>query len=150
MTDEQLIGEMLYERDIAAFAAADWSAVEGDFAPDAFVGYSMDVATGTWQIAFPDLAGYGQDWLRQARAMQGTEPDQIVEQLRSISRIADVSIRGDRALVRKEFDGDANGPDGLVHLCWTTYYFLSRTSGRWQITGFVGYLPTPDGRLSVL
>lgn len=148
MGDEQLISEMLYERDIAAFVAADWSLVEADFDSEAFVGYRLDPASGQWRIAYADLTAYRDEWLRQAADLAGNDHARASEQLATLCRIADVSIEGTRALARKEFDGTTEGPEGPVLLCWTTYYFLRRREESWRITGFVGYLPHTDGRFS--
>jgi hypothetical protein len=147
VSDEDQISEMLYQRDLAAFAVADWSLVEADFDSAAFVGHRLDRESGHWQIAYPDLGSYRDEWLRQAEAMRSDEP--ATATLAALSRIADVSIDGQHALVRKEFDGTVEGPDGPVELAWTTYYFLRRRDEQWRITGFVGYLPHADGRWSV-
>jgi hypothetical protein len=64
-------------------------------------------------------------------------PDEIARAVRGACAVAEIRISGDRALVRKQFDGEAFGE----RLLWQTYYFLRRDPDRWRITGFVGYLP---------
>ena len=63
------IWEMLVPRDIDAFLAADWSMVAGDFVEEGFIGIDSrrEVSPDKWRLAFPGLAAYRDEWLRQAR-----------------------------------------------------------------------------------
>jgi hypothetical protein len=133
------VQEVVLERDTDAFAAADWSLVADDFDEASFVGYAgSDDPAATWRVAYPTLASYRDEWLRQAEEMgRKGDPADIAREIRGACRVAEVRINGDRALVRKQFDGVAMGD----RLLWQTYYFLRRAGERWLITGFVGYLP---------
>lgn len=140
-TEEELaaIRDIVLERDTDAFATGSWEAVEQDFDGDVFVGYEGGSSPSeTWGISFPDLAAYREAWLGQSEEMRAIAPsEQIAAEIRGACRIAEVKVNGDRALVRKQFDGVAVGR----RLLWETYYFLRRDPDRWRITGFVGYLP---------
>ena len=135
----EAVNEVVLERDTDAFAAADWSLVADDFEEQGFVGFmGGDDPTATWRVAYPTLASYRDEWLRQAADMREKgDPDQIAKEIRAACRVAEVRVNGDRALARKQFDGVAMGQ----RLLWQTYYFLHRSGGQWRITGFVGYLP---------
>jgi hypothetical protein len=142
-TDDELaaITTVVLERDTDAFAAADWSQVADDFDEDAFVGYAGgDDRDDTWQVAYPTLAAYRDEWIRQAKEMKPLgEPAEIARQIRAACCVTEVRVNGDRAVARKQFDGEAFGQ----RLHWQTYYFLRHADDAWRITGFVGYLP-PD------
>lgn len=141
MTAGSAIHEILIERDIAAFVAGDWDAVQPDFVADAFTGYSG--ASGAMRLQFPSLDSYRSSWLEQAAQFRGLNPTRLAEQLHAAQRLDHIEISGDRALATKLFDGVVESPSGAQRLAWTTYYFLCRDSGegRWLITGFAGYLP---------
>lgn len=141
MTATAAIHEILIERDIAAFVAGDWDAVQQDFDADAFTGYSG--ASGFMRLEFPSLDGYRSSWLEQAAQFRGLDPARLAEQLHAAQRLDRIEISGDRALATKLFDGVVEGPSGAQRLAWTTYYFLRRSphDDRWLITGFAGYLP---------
>jgi hypothetical protein len=133
------ITDMLYTKDIAAYVAEDWAAVDRDFAKDAFVGW-LKRGDEPMQIVFPRLEDYRDDWLSGAKdLLVGTTPEQLSAELHAASRIADVAIAGPWALVRKEFDGYA-GADQR-RLLWTTYYHCRRDDDRWRITGFTALFP---------
>lgn len=145
--DVAAITDALYDRDIDAFVRGDWALVADDFAPGAFVGYHGGLGAGDpWTIGFPTLEAYRDDWLRQSAALRaGVAAGELRAQLRAASRIARIEARGDRAITRKEFDGEAGPADRRQRLHWLTYYFLRRDADRWRVTGFVGYLPL-EGR----
>ena len=143
------IWEMLVPRDIDAFLAADWSMVAGDFIAPNFTGmhgqFSGDPQN--WTLAFPKLDAYRDEWLRQAVAGQGTA---YAEDQRSAifaaTRLEEIEITGDTALVRKKFDGSiARADGGADRLLWQTLYWCRRDGDRWKIAGFVGYLPYRSG-----
>lgn len=141
--DLAAITDMLISRDVAAFVAGDWDAVAADFDASSFVGYSG--ASGDWSLEFPDLDSYRRSWLGQAADLGGRGVPDLADQLTRVQRLASVEVRGDRALVRKVFDGTITGPGGSVVVDWQTYYFLRRAGTRWLITGFAGYLPRDRG-----
>lgn len=143
--DRRAIWRMLVERDIAAFLAADWSLVDGDFAKSEFYGLNAHFRPEpqNWTMAFATLEAYRDEWLRQAAETAGTT---YAEPLRdAIYRATDLSrieLHGERALARKVFDGTIRRAEGGEdRLDWQTLYFCARRQGGWKITGFVGYLP---------
>jgi enamine deaminase RidA (YjgF/YER057c/UK114 family) len=137
--DRAAIEDMLIHRDVTAFVARDWDAVADDFDAASFVGYSG--ASGQWRLEFPELAAYRDSWLSQAADLGGRGVPDLATQLAGVQRLASVEVRGDRALVRKVFDGTLRWDGGSLPVDWQTYYFLRRDAGRWLITGFAGYLP---------
>jgi hypothetical protein len=143
------IWEMLVPRDIDAFLAADWSIVAGDFVEDGFIGIDSrrELSPDKWRLAFPTLAAYRDEWLRQAREFAG---DTFAEDPRaaifSTTTLEDIEIKGGMALARKKFDGALKKADGSTDvLRWQTLYYCRLQDGRWKICGFTGYLPNPMG-----
>lgn len=147
--DRSAIWTMLVERDIAAFIAADWSMVEGDFIKDAFLGIDGKKSDNpdNWRISFPTLESYRDEWLRQAR--EGQKVKYAEDQLAGIHRatsLTEIEISGDIAIAHKKFDGEIKLADGGKDvLNWQTLYFCRRVAGVWKLTGFAGYLPFPMG-----
>ncbi|WP_337267218.1 hypothetical protein [Oryzifoliimicrobium ureilyticus] len=143
------IWEMLVERDISAFLAADWSLVADDFVEEAFIGIDgrKETSPDKWRLTFPTLAAYRDEWLRQAHEFAG---EQFAEDPRAAifktTTLEDIEINGDTALARKKFDGSLTKADGSVdRLKWQTLYYCRLHQGRWKISGFTGYLPNPMG-----
>lgn len=147
--DRRAIWEMLVPRDIDAFVGADWAMVAGDFIEVNFTGLSGHFQPDPqgFTLAFPTLAAYRDEWLRQARdfgaakaagAFAGDPRDGIF----AATRLEEIEIDGDAALVRKKFDGRLAKADGSFdRMNWQTLYICRREDGRWKIAGFVGYLP---------
>jgi len=139
------IWDMLAQRDIDAFLAAEWSAVSGDFIASGFFGLHAHFKPhpDDWTLAFPTLEAYRDEWLRQAaetRAIAYAEP--LREAIFRATDATGIEIMGDRALLRKRFHGVILRADGgQDQLDWQTLYVLARRSGRWKIASFVGYLP---------
>lgn len=147
--DRHAIWEMLVARDIDAFVAADWSLVAGDFVREGFLGLDArrsDRPDG-WRVAFPTVAAYRAEWLRQARATAATRfAEPLREAIFRATTLRDIDIAGAAAVARKKFDGTIRRADGGSEtLLWQTLYFCRRERGRWRISGFVGYLPNPMG-----
>jgi hypothetical protein len=142
--DRHAIWNMLVERDIAAFVAADWSMVADDFDEHRFLGIHAHNATNPdeWNAAFPTLADYKAEWLRQAAetaAVKFAEP--LAEGIHRATNLSEIDITGDVALARKKFAGKIAKADGSFDvLNWQTLYFCRKVGGRWKITGFVGYM----------
>ena len=148
--DRAAIWTMLVDRDIAAFVAADWSLVAGDFIEEMFFGIDGKKADNPdgWRIGFPTLAAYRDEWLRQAKAGQAVayaeDPGAAIHRATSLT---DIEINGDVALAHKKFDGTIKLADGGTDtLNWQTLYFCRRQDGVWKLTGFAGYLPYPMGK----
>jgi hypothetical protein len=143
--DRAAIWDMLMPRDFKAFAAQDWQMVDGDFDQLRFLGIHAHGSSSPdhWTLAFPVLDAYRDEWLRQAAASaKVTYAEPLVPALlRSVS-LDRIDIAGDVAIAHKIFNGTialANG--GTETLDWRTVYHCRRNDGRWQITGFTGYLP---------
>ena len=145
----QAIWEMLVSRDIDAFLAADWSMVEDDFVQEGFIGIDgrKEVNPDKWRLAFPSLAAYREEWLRQARDFAGQSfAEDPRTAIFTTTTLEDIEIEGDTALVRKKFDGGITKADGSRDvLQWQTLYYCRLHEGRWKISGFTGYLPNPMG-----
>ncbi len=147
--DRRAIWQMLVPRDIDAFVSADWDAVAGDFIAANFTGISGNFQPDPqgYTLAFPTLEAYRTEWLRQAQdfvaardagAFAGDPRDGIF----AATRLEEIDITGDAALVRKKFDGQLAKSDGSFdRMNWQTLYICRREDGRWKIAGFVGYLP---------
>lgn len=148
--DRSAIWDMLVARDIAAFVAADWDMVAGDFAEDQFLGIDGRGADNPdgWRIGFPALATYRDEWLRQARESQATDyAEDRAAAIHRATTLTDIEISGDIAIAHKKFDGTiARADGGKDTLNWQTLYFCRRVEGRWKLTGFAGYLPYPMGK----
>ena len=142
--DRRAIWDMLVERDIAAFVAADWSMVADDFDAQRFVGIHAHNAENPdeWDAAFPTLAEYRTEWLRQAAetaSIKFAEP--LAAGIHRATNLSRIDITGNVALARKKFDGKIAKADGSFDvLNWQTLYFCRKVNGRWKISGFVGYM----------
>jgi hypothetical protein len=147
--DRCAIWEMLVPRDIDAFVSADWQAVQDDFIEVNFWGMNAQFQSDPelYRLSFPTLAAYRAEWLRQAAAF-GAERDAGAyagdprEGIYAATRLEEIEIEGETALVRKKFDGRLARADGTdERMNWQTLYVCRRSAGRWRIAGFVGYLP---------
>ncbi|MBA4489226.1 hypothetical protein [Paracoccus sp. S1E-3] len=147
--DRRAIWEMLVPRDIDAFVNADWDAVAQDFVAANFAGISGNFQPDPqgFTLAFPTLETYRREWLRQAQefgaardagAFAGDPRNGIF----AATRLEEIEIDGDAAMVRKKFDGHlAKADGGSERMNWQTLYVCRREDGRWKIAGFLGYLP---------
>jgi hypothetical protein len=142
--DRAAIWEMLVRRDIAAFVGQDWSMVAGDFDEQRFLGIHAHNAANpdAWTAAFPTLAVYRDEWLRQAAETAATQyAEPLADGIFRATKLAEIDITGDIAVARKKFDGTirrADGSDDVLN--WQTLYFCRKADGRWRITGFIGYM----------
>jgi hypothetical protein len=148
--DRSAIWTMLVDRDIAAFIAADWSMVDGDFIPEQFLGIDGRGADNPdgWRIGFPTLAAYRDEWLRQANeSAKVAYAEDRGAAIHRATTLIDIEIAGDVALAHKKFDGTIAKADGSKDMLnWQSLYFCRRHEGRWKLTGFAGYLPYPMGK----
>lgn len=147
--DRAAIWEMLVARDIAAYAAGDWSMVEDDFIADGFFGIDAGKTANVdcWRPRFASLEAYRGEWLRQARATQALAVNETVaNDLHALTDLSQIDIDGDFATAHKKFDGTLRLKSGASDtLKWQTLYFCRRVAGRWKIVGFCGYMPYPLG-----
>jgi hypothetical protein len=142
--DRHAIWDMLVERDIAAFAASDWSMVADDFDEQRFIGIHAHNSPNPddWNAAFATLADYKAEWLRQAAETAATNfAEPLTDSIHRATKLTEIDITGDVALARKKFDGKITKADGSFDILnWQTLYFCRKVEGRWKITGFVGYM----------
>lgn len=143
--DRRAIWDMLVPRDIRAFLGADWAPVADDFIEANFTGLSGNFQPDPqgYTLAFPTLAAYRTEWLRQAQDFAGQSyAGDPADDIFAATRLEEIEITGDTALVRKKFDGHVRLADGgRNRMNWQTLYWCRREGGRWKIAGFVGYLP---------
>lgn len=143
------IWEMLVRRDIDAFLAADWSMVADDFIEEGFIGVDggRKANPDEWRLAFPTLAAYRDEWLRQARDFAGQSfAEDPRAAIFATTTLEDIEINGDLALARKKFDGGIRRADRQFDVMrWQTVYYCRWHESRWKIFGFTGYLPNPMG-----
>jgi len=148
--DRAAIWTMLVERDIAAFVAADWSMVDGDFIREGFLGINGGKSGNPddWRISFPTLEAYRDDWIRQAKDSQKLDyAEDVLEGIHRATSLTEIEINGDIAVAHKKFDGEIKLSDGGKDvLNWQTLYFCRKVEGVWKLTGFAGYLPYPMGK----
>lgn len=147
--DRSAIWIMLVDRDIAAFCAADWSLVAGDFIAEGFLGIDgrKSANPDSWRISFPTLAAYSAEWLRQAQESHSIAyAEDKSAGIHRATSLTEIEINGDIAIAHKKFDGEIALADGGKDvLNWQTLYFCRRVDGVWKLTGFAGYLPYPMG-----
>lgn len=142
--DRRAIWEMLVARDITAFVAADWTMVAGDFIEAGFSGLHAHKSRNPddWTLAFPTLATYRDEWLRQAAESAQTKyAEDLSAGIHRATKLQQIDITGDAAVAHKKFDGLISLADGSTdRLNWQTLYMCRREAGRWRIAGFVGYM----------
>jgi hypothetical protein len=147
--DRSAIWTMLVERDIAAFVAADWAQVEGDFIREGFLGINGAKSGNPddWRISYPTLEAYRDDWIKQAQASQKlVYAEDVLAGIHRATSLTEIEINGDIAIAHKKFDGEIALSDGGKDvLNWQTLYFCRKLAGVWKLTGFAGYLPYPMG-----
>ncbi|MEZ4897170.1 MAG: RidA family protein [Saprospiraceae bacterium] len=143
--DRHAIWEMLVERDIRAFVTADWDRVAGDFIPEGFIGVDARKHPNPdfWELTYPTLDDYREEWLRQAQEFAGTtwqeDPEEAIYRA---TRLRDIEIHGEVAIAHKKFDGSILAASGAHTLLrWQTLYRCRKVEGDWKIAGFTGYLP---------
>ena len=142
--DRAAIWDMLMPRDFEAFAAQDWSMVADDFDEMRFLGIHAHFTddTSKWDAAFPTLSDYRDEWLRQAAdSAKLSYASPLPEQLLKAVTLDRIDINGNVAVAHKKFDGVIKLADGgQDRVNWQTLYYVRKNSGRWQITGFTGYM----------
>ena len=135
---------MLVARDTDAYLNQDWSAVADDFIADGF--YGIDARRrpnpDDWRIAYPTLAAYRAEWLRQAAITAGQVDRQAARAaFLELVRLCDIEIAGDCAIAHKKFNGRLPNLDGsFEELHWQTLYICRKHGGRWKIASFIGYM----------
>ncbi len=142
--ERSAIWDMLVTRDIAAYVGQNWAMVADDFIEDGFTGIHAHKSPNPdeWTLAFPSLAAYREEWLRQAAESSATKfAEPLGEGILRATSIGQIEINGESAVAHKKFDGKIALADGSFDvLNWQTLYFCRRQGGRWKISGFVGYM----------
>lgn len=144
--DRHTLWQVLIARDSDAFAAADWSLCDDDFSHNRFEGISAHGSFDPmhWTLRYPSVESYRDDWLDMAKRFSHVPLADVShrELLYRMQRFAKVEISGDRAVVWKQFSADERLTNGdRYSISAQSVYRLHRIDGRWQIVGFVGYLP---------
>src|SRR5262245_40797827 len=99
--DRGAIWTMLVDRDIAAFIAADWGMVAGDFIEAMFLGIDGNRADNpdAWRVGFPTLSSYRDEWLRQAHESRNIAyAEDRGAAIHRATRLTEIEIAGDVAL----------------------------------------------------
>ena len=152
-SDRWAIWDMLVDRDIKAFVRQDWEMVANDFIEENFMGIDggKQPNPDAWTMGFPDLETYKQEWLKQAKEFATTDWGEDPEDaFFRVTRLRDIEIAGESALVHKKFFGGLTKANGeYVATEWQTLYRCRKVNGSWKIAGFVGYLPHFLGATSV-
>ena len=143
--DRAEIWNMLVARDIAAFVAADWAMVAGDFIEAGFLGTHAHKSANPDErtLAFPNLDDYRTEWLKQAAETQKIEFAEPLEAgIHRATNLTQIEISGSAAIAHKKFDGTIKLTNGGVDtLNWQTLYFCRKVDDAWKIAGFIGYMP---------
>lgn len=144
-TDKYYLWEMLVNRDTKAFVLQDWSMVANDFVSDGFMGIDAGkhVDVDKWQLKYPNLEAYKNEWLSQADDFSKMELTEDKEDaFHRVTEMLDIEIREDVALLHKKFTGSFKKKDGgEIPTDWQTLYRCQKVNGIWKITGFTGYIP---------
>lgn len=147
--DRHYLWEMLVTRDIKAFVLQDWNMVKDDFISEGFMGVDAGKQTDvdTWELKYPSLEAYKNEWLSQAKDFSKMELIEGKED--AFHRVTDmqhIEIREDVALLHKIFKGPFKKKNGgEVPTNWRTLYRCRKVKGIWKITGFTGYIPLDLG-----
>ncbi len=143
--DRAYLWEMLVNRDIKAFVAQDWNMVSDDFVANGFMGIDAGKQSNAdkWELKYPDLASYKEEWLKQAKDF--AQIDLVEDKEDAFHRVTvlqDIEIKGDFALLHKKFFGAMKKKDGgEIPTDWQTLYRCRKVNGTWMIIGFTGYMP---------
>jgi hypothetical protein len=145
--DRHVLWQILVARDSDAFAAADWSQCDRDFAHEHFEGISANGSFDPmkWSLRYPTVESYRDDWLQMAERFSNTSFAALShrELLYRMQKFAKVEIADGRAIVWKQFCADEPLTNGERYtISAQSVYRLRRLDGQWKIVGFVGYLPT--------
>jgi hypothetical protein len=144
--DRHELWQTLVFRDSDAFVAADWSICDSDFAHDRFEGISAHGSMNPldWTLRYPTVAWYREDWLEMAERYLQLQLAAVShrELLYRMQTFAKVEISDGRAIVWKQFRADELLTNGdRYKISAQSVYRMQRLDDRWQIVGFVGYLP---------
>ncbi|MBK9747910.1 MAG: hypothetical protein IPO91_14180 [Chloroflexi bacterium] len=144
-SDQHALWHLLVEVDIESFVQADWARLRSAFVPTGFtaIDAKMSFNPDDWRLSFSRVDDYGTLWLENARAMGAqVTPDALRQAFIDATRMDDIEVHGDSALLHKQLDGQIVTRSGtIIPLHWQTLYQCVRLDGEWKIAGFVGFLP---------
>lgn len=149
--DRHYLWQRLVVADSEAFIAGDWSAIAADFDAENFEGIRCFESSDPdrWRVEFPTLDSYRDSWLAASRQFLERRFAGLSHRQAIFARthLADIEIRGDRALCHKKFFGDLPLVDGtMLSGCRQSLYRVHRRDGVWKIVGFLGQLPLTELR----
>jgi hypothetical protein len=143
-TDEYCIWEILIRNDFEAFCSNNWDIVANDFIEDGFFGVDgkKSKSKSDWSLTYSSLEAYRNDWLNQSRDFNlksfDCNPREILYRTTELSKI---EVKGNIALVHKEFNGRfAIRNEEPIILDWISLFVLRNICGKWRIANFTGYL----------
>jgi hypothetical protein len=143
--DESKIWNILIYNDFHAFCRGDWELVQDDFAEKEFYAIQGGNTNNKldWTLQYDSLSAYKEDWLSQSRDFLKYEflcdPLKILFESAKLSKI---QIRGDIALVHKEFNATFEVKEAeSVVLDWISLFTLRKYGKDWKVISFLGFLP---------
>ena len=136
--DRHALWQALIARDSDAFAAADWSMCDGDFAHERFEGISAHGSLDPvdWTLRYPTVESYRDDWLEMAKRYLKVPLAAVShrELLYKMQAFAKVEITDGRAIVWKQFRADEPLTNGdRYSICSQSVYRLHHIDGQWRI-----------------
>lgn len=144
-SDQHALWHLLVEVDIESFVEADWARLQSAFVPTGFTAIDAKGSSNPdeWRLSFSRVDDYGALWLQNARSMaEQVTPEALRHAFIDATRMDDIEVQGDSALLHKKLDGQIVTHSGaIIPLHWQTLYQCVRLGGEWKIAGFVGFLP---------
>lgn len=143
--DETKIWNVLIYNDFNAFCKGDWTLIENDFISEGFFGIQANKSSNKldWNLQYNTLQSYKLDWINQSREFNKLEfLEDPLKTLFETTKLAKIEIKGDSALVNKEFNGQfiLNNKE-TIELNWVSLFLMKKIDDQWKITSFVGYMP---------
>lgn len=143
-TAEYKFWEILIKNDFEAFCTRNWKMIEADFIKEGFFGIDgkKSVNKLDWCLTYNSLESYKNDWINQSEAFNLKDFDcNPLDVLYNTTKLSRLEIKGDIALVHKEFNGrfDIKNEDPII-LDWISLFVLRKIEGNWKIANFTGYL----------
>lgn len=144
-TDEFYIWKILIRNDFEAFCKMDWNMIQNDFIQDGFFGIDGKVSPNKldWCLTYDSLEVYKNDWIKQSKDFnKKTFVKDPLEILYNTTKLTKIEIKGNLALVHKEFNAEFEIlNEKPIVLNWTSLFMLRKIDGSWKIANFTGYLP---------
>ncbi len=143
-TTEYQFWEILIKNDFEAFCTKNWKMIEDDFIDEGFFGIDgkKSANKADWCLTYNSLKSYKSHWMNQSEEFNlkvfECNPLEVFYNTTKLSRI---EIKGDIALVHKEFNGrfDIKNEESII-FDWISLFILRKIEGNWKIANFIGYL----------